>query len=129
MAKKLNRADIYDEFIKRSTNFRNVFDASIRFMRPRMSDGTFRKEFDVLKTHDQGFIEGNAWNYSLYVPHAPAELVEIMGGKKRFASYLDSLFTMDLPDAFFADTEDITREGIIGNYVHGNEPAHHAAYL
>ena len=129
MAKKLNRADIYDEFIKRSTNFRNVFDASIRFMRPRMSDGSFRKEFDVLKTHDQGFIEGNAWNYSLYVPHAPAEFVEIMGGKKRFAIYLDSLFTMDLPDAFFTDTEDITREGIIGNYVHGNEPAHHAAYL
>lgn len=36
---------------------------------------------------------------------------------------------MDLPDAFFAHTEDITREGIIGNYVHGNEPAHHVAYL
>jgi len=39
------------------------------------------------------------------------------------------LFTMHLPDEFFAETEDITREGIIGNYVHGNEPAHHAAYL
>jgi len=42
---------------------------------------------------------------------------------------MDELFTMHLPDQFFADTEDITREGIIGNYVHGNEPAHHAAYL
>jgi predicted alpha-1,2-mannosidase len=36
---------------------------------------------------------------------------------------------MHLPDEFFAETEDVTREGIIGNYVHGNEPAHHAAYL
>ena len=42
---------------------------------------------------------------------------------------MDELFTMHLPDEFFAETEDITREGIIGNYVHGNEPAHHAAYL
>jgi predicted alpha-1,2-mannosidase len=52
-----------------------------------------------------------------------------MGGKERFALHLDSLFTMELPDKYFAETEDITREGIIGNYVHGNEPSHHAAYL
>ena len=45
-----------------------------------------------------------------------------MGGKKTFASRLDTLFTMHLPDSFFAETEDITREGIIGGYVHGNEP-------
>jgi predicted alpha-1,2-mannosidase len=63
------------------------------------------------------------------VPHDPAGLVEIMGGKKQFAERLDSLFTMHLPDAFFAETEDITRDGIIGGYVHGNEPAHHVAYL
>ena len=129
MAKKLNRSDIYDEFMQRSKNYKNVYDASIGFMRPRMSDGSFRKEFDVLQTHGQGFIEGNAWNYSLYVPHDPAEMINMMGGKKRFVTHLDSLFTMNLPDEFFAETEDITREGIIGNYVHGNEPAHHAAYL
>ncbi len=96
---------------------------------PRLSDGSFRKDFDVLSTHGQGYIEGNAWNYSLYVPHAPAAMISMMGGKKQFTGHLDSLFTMHLPDAFFAETEDITREGIIGNYVHGNEPAHHAAYL
>ncbi|MBI5473730.1 MAG: glycoside hydrolase family 92 protein [Ignavibacteriae bacterium] len=129
IAKRLGRNDIADEFNKRATNFRNVFDESIRFMRPKLSDGSFRTQFDVLKTHDQGFIEGNAWNYSLYVPHDVPALIELMGGKKRFTSYLDSLFTMHLPDEFFAETEDITREGIIGNYVHGNEPAHHAAYL
>lgn len=129
VAQKLGRTDLYNEFIKRSLNYRNVYDASTGFMRPKMSDGTFRKDFDVLSTHGQGFIEGNAWNYSLYVPQYPAEMIAMMGGKKQFARHLDSLFTMHLPDAFFAETEDITREGIIGNYVHGNEPAHHAAYL
>ena len=128
-AEKLGRRDIASEFGKRAENWRNVFDDSTGFMRPRMSDGSFRKEFDPLSTHGQGFIEGNAWNYSLYVPHAPAAMIEKMGGKQKFEARLDELFTMHLPDQFFAETEDITREGIIGGYVHGNEPAHHAAYL
>ncbi len=129
LAKKLNKTNIYNEFIKRSDNWKNVYDVQSGFMRPRLSDGSFRKDFDVLSTNGQGFIEGNAWNYSLYVPHNPEEMISVMGGKKRFSAHLDSLFTMHLPDEFFAETEDITREGIIGNYVHGNEPAHHAAYL
>ncbi|MEP7163622.1 MAG: GH92 family glycosyl hydrolase [Ferruginibacter sp.] len=129
IAKKMKRTDVYDQFMKRSMNWKHVYDASIGFMRPKLLDGTFKKEFDVLKTDGQGFIEGNAWNYSLYVPQDPAAMIAMMGGKKRFADHLDSLFTMHLPDEFFAETEDITREGIIGNYVHGNEPAHHAAYL
>jgi len=117
------------EFLRRSQNYRNVWDASTGFMRPRSADGGFRKEFDVLSTHGQGFIEGNAWNYSLYVPQDPEGLISLMGGRKRFVQHLDSLFTMELPDSYFAETEDITREGIIGNYVHGNEPSHHVPYL
>jgi predicted alpha-1,2-mannosidase len=128
-AQKLGKTDIYNEFIKRSQNYRNVWDPSIGFMRPRLSDGTFRKEFDPLSTINEGFIEGNSWNYSLYVPHDPAGLIALMGGNKRFVPHLDSLFTMNLPDKYFAETEDITRDGIIGNYVHGNEPSHHDIYL
>lgn len=128
-AKKLNRTDLYNEFIKRSENWRNHYDPSTGFMRAKLSDGTFRKDFDALSTHGQGFIEGNAWNYSLYVPHNPGAMIELMGGKAKFSKHMDELFSMHLPDEFFAETEDITREGIIGNYVHGNEPAHHAAYL
>ncbi len=128
-AKKLGRLDISKEFLKRSENWRNVWDEKTGFMRPKISDGKFRDRFDVLSTHDQGFIEGNAWNYSLYVPHDPEALIQLMGGKDKFSKHMDELFTMHLPDEFFAETEDITREGIIGNYVHGNEPAHHAAYL
>ncbi|MBV8255235.1 MAG: GH92 family glycosyl hydrolase [Chitinophaga sp.] len=129
VAKKLGRQEIYDEFIKRSLNYKNVYDRSTGFMRPRLSDGSFKQNFDPLQTHDQGFIEGNAWNYSLYVPQYPADMIEMMGGKKQFAQHLDSLFTMELPDKYFAETEDITRDGIIGNYVHGNEPSHHVVYL
>jgi predicted alpha-1,2-mannosidase len=129
MAKKLNRTDIYDEFSKRSENWKNVYDSTIGFTRPKMSDGKFTQKFDPLKTEGQGFIEGNSWNYSLYVPHNPEKMIEMMGGKQKFAAHLDELFTMHLPDEFFAETEDITREGIIGNYIHGNEPSHHVAYL
>ncbi|QNH61246.1 GH92 family glycosyl hydrolase [Hymenobacter sediminicola] len=129
LAKKLGKADIEAEFSKRAQNWQNVYDQRINFMRPRLADGSFRPRFDVLSTNDQGFIEGNAWNYSLYVPQDPAALIAKMGGEKKFLPHLDSLFTMHLPDKFFAETEDITRDGIIGNYVHGNEPAHHVAYL
>ncbi|MGV0922048.1 GH92 family glycosyl hydrolase [Empedobacter falsenii] len=128
-AKKLNRMDVYETFMKRSENWKNNYDSSIGFMRPRLADGSFKKEFDPLNTHGQGFIEGNSWNFSFFVPQNPNGLIEAMGGKKKFGAKLDELFTMHLPDEYFADTEDITREGIIGGYVHGNEPAHHVAYL
>jgi len=129
VAKKLNRRDVYETFLKRSGNWQNNFNASTGFMQAKLADGTFTNKFDALSTNGQGFIEGNSWNYSFFVPHNPAELINKMGGKDRFASRLDTLFSMHLPDAFFAETEDITREGIIGGYVHGNEPAHHVAYF
>jgi len=129
MAKKLGRTDVYDTFIKRSQNYRNVYDTKSGFMHPRMADGTFRKKFDPFTTINQGFIEGNAWNYTLYVPHDVPGLIGLMGGEKRFVTYIDSLFSYDLPDKYFAETEDITKDGIIGNYVHGNEPSHQVAYL
>ena len=128
-AKKLGKTDIYNEFIERSKNYKNVYDTKTGFMRPKLNDGTFKKEFDPLDTHGQGFIEGNSWNYSLYVPHDPAEMIKMMGGNDKFNVRLDSLFSMHLPDKYFENTEDITREGIIGNYVHGNEPSHHVVYL
>lgn len=128
-AYKLGRLDIYNEFMNRSDNWKNVFDGSVGFTRPKGSDGKFLAKFDPLKTEGQGFIEGNAWNYSLYVPHDVPGMIQKMGGRAAFSKHLDELFTMHLPDQFFAETEDITREGIIGGYIHGNEPAHHVAYL
>lgn len=128
-AKTLGEQTIYSEFINRSKNYQNVFDSKTGFMRPKLSNGTFKKEFDPLDTHGQGYIEGNSWNYSLYVPHDPENMVTMMGGKEQFSRHLDSLFSMELPDKYFEKTEDISRDGIIGNYVHGNEPSHHVVYL
>jgi predicted alpha-1,2-mannosidase len=128
-AKKLGKTEIYNEFIERSKNYKNVYDEKTGFMRPKLNDGTFKKEFDPLDTHGQGFIEGNSWNYSLYVPQDPADMIKMMGGNEKFKVRLDSLFNMHLPDKYFENTEDITRDGIIGNYVHGNEPSHHVVYL
>ncbi|MGB6083187.1 GH92 family glycosyl hydrolase [Moheibacter sp.] len=128
-AKKLGRKDVYKVFMKRSQNWKNNFDPVIGMMRPRLKDGSFRNNFDINETHGMGFIEGNSWNYSFFVPHDPVGLATAMGGKKKFAEKLNTLFTMHLPDEFFANTEDISREGILGGYVHGNEPAHHVAYL
>ncbi|KAF2081464.1 GH92 family glycosyl hydrolase [Flavobacterium sharifuzzamanii] len=128
-AKKLGKTEIYNEFIERSKNYKNVYDEKTGFMRPKLNDGTFKKEFDPLDTHGQGFIEGNSWNYSLYVPQDPADMIQLMGGNEKFKVRLDSLFNMHLPDKYFENTEDITRDGIIGNYVHGNEPSHHVVYL
>ena len=117
------------QYLRRASSWRNSYDATSGFMRPRRADGSWVAPFDPMDTHGQGFIEGNAWNYGLFVPHDPAALVETMGGTARFETMLDSLFTMPLDDRHFANTEDITREGIIGNYVHGNEPGHHIPYL
>jgi predicted alpha-1,2-mannosidase len=116
-------------FEKRSENWRNLFDTTSGFIRPKDSDGSWREPFDPLSTHGQGFIEGNAWNYSFYVPQDIDGLIARMGGENRFISRLDSLFTMHLADSHFAQTEDVTRAGLIGNYVHGNEPSHHIPYL
>ncbi len=114
---------------KRATNYRNLYDSVIGFARPRYNDGTFKKDFDVLQTHGEGFIEGNSWNFSFHVPHDVAALMQLMGGEKEFIRKLDELFTMDLPSEYYKANEDITAECIIGGYVHGNEPSHHIPYL
>ena len=129
LANRLNNSEISQEYASRALNYRNIFDHSLHFARPRLKDGTFKEDFDLLDTHGQGFIEGNSWNYSFFVPHDVKGLINEMGGEKQFVRRLDSLFTMELPAKYFEKTEDINEEGLMGNYVHGNEPSHHVAYL
>jgi predicted alpha-1,2-mannosidase len=129
IAKSLGDQDVEKEFMERAGYYKNVYDPGIAFMRPRLSDGSFREDFDPMDTHGQGFIEGNAWNYGLYVPQDLDNMIDMMGGKEAFVQRLDSLFTMEIEDKYIEKHEDITRDGIIGNYVHGNEPGHHIPYL
>lgn len=129
IAKKTGNAVVEQEYNSRSEYYQNVFDPKSGFMRPKLADGSWKKEFDPMDTHGQGFIEGNAFNYGLYVPQNIPKMVEMMGGKTRFAQMLDELFTKEIEDKYIEKNEDITRDGIIGNYVHGNEPGHHIPYL
>jgi predicted alpha-1,2-mannosidase len=129
MAEKMGKTDIAARYAKRAEAFNLIFDTGTGFMRAKRSDGSFQSPFDPLSTEKQGFIEGNAWNYSLYVPHNPVKLIEMHGGNKKFISHLDSLFTVKLDEKHFGESEDISAAGIIGNYVHGNEPSHHVPYL
>ena len=128
-ALRLGNKEVAANFLKRAGNYKNVFDTTIGYARPKHRDGRLKENFNLLSTYRQGFEEGNALNYSFYVPQAVDGLIRVMGGEKRFISKLDSLFTMHLPAEFFAETEDVTEEGLLGGYVHGNEPSHHIPFL
>ena len=128
-ALKAGNKEIADTYRKRALNYRNIYDTSIGFARPRYSDGTFKKEFDVLQTYGEGFIEGNSWNFSFHVPHDVFGMIDLMGGEKTFVQKLDELFSMHLPEKYYEHNEDITEECLVGGYVHGNEPSHHVPYL
>ena len=128
-ALKAGRKDIADEYMKRALYYRNVYDMETGFARPRYTDGSFKKEFDVLQTHGEGFIEGNSWNFSFHVPFDVKGLMDIMGGDKAFVKRLDDLFGMHLPEEYYIRNEDITADCLLGGYVHGNEPSHHVPYL
>lgn len=118
-----------EAYFQRSMSYRNVFDLSLGLVRGMHADGTWKTPYSPLSTSGEGLIEGNALNYSFYAPHDVNGLMAIMDGDKKFIARLDSLFTMYLPDEFFAETEDVTREGMLGGYVQGNEPSHHIPFL
>jgi predicted alpha-1,2-mannosidase len=129
MAQAMGRTDVAAEFNKRAASWRTLYDPNTGFLRARNADGSFPYGFDPMATHDQGYIEGNAWNYSLYVPHDVEGFIGQLGGSDKLVKWLDGLFVMEVDDESIAHNEDITRAGMIGNYVHGNEPSHHVPYM
>jgi predicted alpha-1,2-mannosidase len=115
-------------FEKRSGFWRNNFNASDGFVEPRLEDGTYRKPFDPAKAGSgSGFTEGNAWQYSWYQPQDEQGLIDLMGGPGKLIARLDEMFDQKVDPATYANVEDIS--GMIGQYIHGNEPSHHLAYL
>ncbi|RDI97811.1 glycoside hydrolase family 92 protein [Dyella solisilvae] len=128
MAKAMGRKDVAATFEKRAGNWRNAYDPATGFMRARKSDGSFREPFNPdTAGYGSDYTEGNAWQYSWYVPQDVAALIKAMGGDARFVTKLDSVFEAKVDPSHFANVEDIT--GLIGWYAHGNEPSHHLAYL
>ena len=128
-ANLLGRKDIAEEFKPRAAYYRNTFDPTKGFASPRYRNGSLKADLDPYQTYGEGFIEGNAWNFSFHVPQDVSGLIHSMGGEQAFLDKLNRLFEMDLPERYYADNEDITSECLIGGYVHGNEPSHHVPYL
>ncbi|HVY83044.1 MAG TPA: glycoside hydrolase family 92 protein, partial [Steroidobacteraceae bacterium] len=127
-AAALGRHDIEKTFAERAGYWRNVFDRKTGFIRARKADGTFREPFDPAAAGYYGdYTEGNAWQYTWYVPQDTAGLIRAMGGERKFVAKLDALFDAKVDPKAFAHVEDIS--GLIGYYAHGNEPSHHIAYL
>lgn len=128
-AEMLGDAGTASEYARRALYYRNIFDESIGFARPRYADGSFKKDFDPLQTMGEGFIEGNSLNFSFHAPQDVYGVMTLMGGEEKFLKNLDELFSEDLPEYAYATNEDITKDCLMGGYVHGNEPSHHIPYL
>ena len=125
MAQLLGKTDDAKLFAKRAQNYRNVFDSSIGFVRGKKADGTWRPPFDRRELVWDDFTEATSWNYTWFVPHDVPGLIGLIGGDQATIAKLDQMFNED--STLLAAVPDMT--GLIGQYVHGNEPCHHVAYL
>jgi len=124
MCAMLNDKKEIPELIKTSQAYKNLFDASTGFMRPRIN-GNWYSPFSPYEINNH-FTEGNSWHYSFYVPHDIDGLIKLHGGDAKFEKKLDELFTTKIKTSG-RDQADVT--GLIGQYAHGNEPSHHSAFL
>ncbi len=128
MARSLGRTDIAARFEKRAANWRNSFDVQTGFLRARKADGSFRVPFDPTAiNYGSDYTEGNAWQYSWFMPHDQGGLFRLLGGDAKVVAKLDAMFDFDNSTVDYSHAEDIA--GLIGQYIHGNEPSHHVAYL
>lgn len=130
VAHKLGKSDDAAMLVKRSGNYRNYYDASTGFMRPKLEDGSWTTPFRPIDLgHSKkwrDYTESNAWQTTFGIQHDPAGLIELLGGRESFVKRLDGLFTApsDLPEDAPPDIA-----GMVGQYAHGNEPSHHISYL
>jgi len=128
MARAMGKADIAARFAARAGNWRNSFDAQSGWLRARLSGGSFREPFDPTAiNYGSDYTEGNAWQYSWFVPQDQAALFALLGGDDKAIAKLDAMFDYDVSTLDYSHAEDIA--GLIGQYIHGNEPSHHVAYL
>jgi len=134
MAKELDRPqEEIDLFLKRSQNYRNLFDKETNLMRGRNADGTFQSPFNPFKWGD-AFTEGNAWHYTWSVFHDVQGLIDLMGGKQAFNAMLDSVFSLPpiYDESYYGFViHEILEMQIMnmGQYAHGNQPIQHLIYL
>lgn len=125
LAKELGDSEHYKDLQKRSENYINVFDKQTNFMRGKLENGNWITPFNPeYPYYEYMYREANAWNVSFYVPHDMQGLVKLYGGKKAFEKKLDTFFTKPWNPEYIA----WNISGFIGQYCHGNQPAHEAPF-
>ncbi len=124
MAKILRNEKDYLLYQKRAQFYRNIYDPVTGFMRARNMDHSWAEPFDPAEPSGH-YVEGNAYQYSAFVPHDVNGLIHLHGGDEPFIEWLDTLFTHKSR----YDKNVVDASGLIGQYAHGNEPSHHIAYL
>ena len=117
---------LYENFAKA---YKIYYDPEVGYMRGKDSEGKWRTPFDPARsTHrSDDYCEGNAWQWSWFVPHDPEGLMDLVGGKETFLSKLDALFAASSEITGESVSADIS--GLIGQYAHGNEPSHHIIHF
>lgn len=128
MAKKMGKQEDADLYARRAMYYKQYFDSEIKFIRPKMDDGTWRTPYDPANSiHMVGdFTEGNGWQYTFFAPHDVYGLIELFGGDEEFITKLDAFF---VNNDSMGETASADITGLIGQYAHGNEPSHHIAYM
>jgi predicted alpha-1,2-mannosidase len=125
IAKKLGDTANYRILMARSKNYKNVFDPSTRFMRGRLENGDWVKNFNPqYPYYEYMYREANAWQVSFYAPHDMPGLIKLYGGPKNFETKLDSLFTLPWNPNYIARNV----ETMVGQYCQGNQPDHEAPF-
>jgi predicted alpha-1,2-mannosidase len=125
MAKKLGDTANYRILMARSKNYKNMFDPTTRFMRGRLENGDWVKNFNPqYPYYEYMYREANAWQVSFYAPHDMKGLIALYGGNKGFESKLDSLFTLPWNPKYIARNV----ETMVGQYCQGNQPDHEAPF-
>jgi predicted alpha-1,2-mannosidase len=134
IAKELGKNDDYEYFLKRSHNYRNIYNAQTGFFHPKDKDGKFIKPFDYRFSGGQGvrdyYDENNGWTYRWDVPHNLEDLIQLMGGANNFVENLDQTFREPLGTGkyvFYSQLPDQT--GNVGQFSMANEPSLHIPYL
>jgi len=127
MAKGLGQEEDYRTLMEQSGYWRNLFDPETRFIRPKHPDGSWVEDFDPMEGW-RGFQEGNAYQYTWYVPHDIAGLMEAVG-HDLFNQRLEQMFTDAQKSLFGGGKEIHSFSGVDMLYNHGNQPCLHNAWL
>ena len=128
MAKQLGKTADYEKLMKQAAYYKNLFDTETKYIRPKKEDGTFIAAFDPMKAWD-GFQEGNAFQFTWYIPHDVAGLIDLMG-KEEFNRRLETMFENAQKSQFGGGTGEIhSFSGIDKMYNHGNQPCLHDSWL